>query len=251
MSSDVALRGQKIISPEHDVKAMINRLYPMDQTIVLNTLQDMSLEDMNDSENLWKLTKAALAAVRNLQRDLNASRADAIAKSNRIHNLEQLVTTDELTKLTNRRGFFDHFEKEIDRTNRGQNNGGVLILIDMDNFKSINDTYGHDAGDMALKMVAQTLQAHIRKMDQAARLGGDEFIVSFANADAVASVDRVQKLARKLNSLTLKYEGYRIPVRASLGIQAYKKGDSVDSIFKNADTNMYAAKKERKNQERK
>ncbi len=246
MTTDLAMHAPINAAAQEDVKHMINRLYSMDQTLVLNTLQSISDEDMSNTQNLWKLTKAALSAVRTLQRDLNATRADVVAKQHRIKELEALATTDELTKITNRRGFMDAFEREIDRTNRGQTQGGLLIMIDMDNFKTINDTYGHGAGDEALKLVAMTLQAHIRKMDVAARMGGDEFVILFSNADRIGAVDRAQKLARKLNSLTLKFEGHRIPVRASLGIQSYQKGDTIEGVFGRADARMYMAKKERK-----
>ncbi|PCH99409.1 MAG: hypothetical protein COB76_05800 [Alphaproteobacteria bacterium] len=246
MTTDIALRPSRGLRQEKDIKTMVDSLYPMDQTLVLNTLQDMSVEDMRDANNLWRLTKAALAAVRNLQGDLNDAKGELIRRQNRIHALERIATTDELTNLTNRRGFLDAFEKEMDRTNRNQVRGGLVIMIDMDNFKSINDTYGHAAGDEALRIVAQTLQAHIRRMDIAARMGGDEFILLFSNADRIGAVDRAQKLARKLNSLTLKWEGNRIPIRASLGIQSYQKGDTIEKIFSEADARMYKAKEERK-----
>jgi len=79
-----------------------------------------------------------------------------------------------------------------------------------------------------------------------ARLGGDEFIVLFSNTDKTASLTRAQKLARKLNSLTLSYNGHRIPVRASLGIEPYEKGQSMQGIFKKADAKMYRDKETRK-----
>lgn len=247
MTTDIAMQtSSQAAHSEYDIKHMMQRLYPMDQTLVLNTLQDISNEDMADTRNLWRLIKASLAAVRNLQHDLNNERATATAQAERIKHLEALATTDELTKIMNRRGFMDAFEKEMDRTNRAQTQGGLLIMIDLDNFKIINDTYGHGAGDEALKLVAQTLQAHIRKMDVAARMGGDEFVILFSNAERVGAVDRAQKLARKLNSLTLKYQGHRIPVRASLGIQSYQKGDTMDTLFAQADERMYKAKQTQK-----
>lgn len=218
----------------------------IDQNLVLKGLQDMALQDKADVQGLWRLAKAALAAVRALQNDLGAAQVELMNHQRRIADLEAMVTTDELTKLANRRGFMDVFDREIDRTNRGQTVGGLVIMIDMDNFKVINDTYGHAAGDEALKLVGQTLSAHIRKMDVAARLGGDEFVLLFANAERVASVDRAQKLARKLNTLTLKYQGHRIPIRASLGIQSYAKGDRVETVMNRADEHMYNAKKESK-----
>jgi len=246
MTTDMALRPKMMRSHDNDIKSMMDAMYPVDQTLVLNTLQDMVGEDLRDTDNLWRLTKAALSAIRNLQTDLGSANAELIRRQNRINTLEQIATTDELTGVTNRRGFMDMFDREIDRTNRGQTQGGLLIMIDMDNFKAINDTYGHGAGDAALRLTAQTLQAHIRRMDVAARIGGDEFVLLFANADPVGAVDRAQKLARKLNALTLKFDGNRIPVRASLGIQRYAKGDSIETIFTAADALMYKAKGERK-----
>lgn len=215
---------------------------PIDQSLVLGSLHELAVEDKKDTQNLWNLAKNALIAVRRLQIDLNRATLDIQAKSTRIAELESLLTTDELTKILNRRGFFDMFERELDRTNRQISTGGILIMIDLDNFKAINDTYGHSAGDKALQLVAQTLSIYIRKMDCAARLGGDEFIVLFSNTDQIASLERAQKLARKLNSLILKCDGHRIPIRASIGIEPYNKGDSVQGIFNKADAKMYKDK---------
>lgn len=219
---------------------------PIDQTLVLSSLNALVAEDKKDVRSIWNLAKSALLSLRQLQTELGRAHRDIISKESRIKELESLLTTDELTKILNRRGFIDMFEKELDRTNRQISSGGVLIMIDLDNFKAINDTYGHDAGDKALQMVAQTISVYIRKMDCTARLGGDEFIVLFSNTDEIASLDRAQKLARKLNSLTLKYNGHRIPVRASMGMEPYNKGQSMQSIFKNADAKMYEDKEERK-----
>lgn len=218
----------------------------LDQVLVLNGLKELRNQDSMDSRSLWRLAKSALIAVRTLQKDLDIAHQNILNKQARIDELENIATTDELTKICNRRGFLDIFDREIDRTNRGQTIGGLLIMVDMDNFKTINDTYGHDAGDEALKLVANTLQVHIRKMDVAARIGGDEFVILFANAERSASIDRAQKLAKKLNTLTLKYKGHRIPVRASLGIESYAKGDTIKTIFNKADAKMYQEKERRK-----
>lgn len=220
---------------------------PLDQNLVLSSLQQVHEDNKQDTQNLWNLAKNALIAVRKLQADLNKSHAQLQEKQARIDELQHLMTTDELTKINNRRGFFDVFERELDLTKRGISVGGIMIMIDLDNFKIINDTYGHQAGDKALQLVAHTLSVYIRKMDVAARLGGDEFIVLLSNTDKTSSLSRAQNLARKLNSLTLKYEGHRIPVRASLGIEPYSKHDSIEGIFTKADAKMYKEKELKKN----
>jgi diguanylate cyclase (GGDEF)-like protein len=167
-------------------------------------------------------------------------------QNKRIENLEGLLTTDELTKLANRRGFYEAFRREFDRTNRGQSEGGLLIMIDLDNFKTINDTYGHAAGDAALRLVAEFLRSEIRDMDIAARLGGDEFIVIFPNASKEKAMKRAQLMGLRLNNLSLIWGIHEIRIGASLGLKDYKKGDTLDSIIAGADHGMYINKKNRK-----
>lgn len=164
----------------------------------------------------------------------------------RIENLQNLMTTDELTKLNNRRGFLEAFHREIDRTNRGQSEGGLLIMIDLDNFKAINDIHGHPAGDAALRLVAEFLRQEIRDMDIAARLGGDEFIVVFPNASKDRAMKRAQSLGLRLNNLSLIWGGHEIRIGASIGLKDYKKDDTLDTIIAGADHGMYANKRKRK-----
>lgn len=184
----------------------------------------------------------ALGLLRQAEKSLQAAQERIAAQEIRIRQLETLATTDELTGLANRRGFFDGFHKELDRARRGMSEGGLLILIDLDNFKAINDTYGHQAGDAALKLVAATLGAYIRVMDTAARLGGDEFVLLLANTDRNKAAARARDLVRKLNALSLVWMGVEIPVRASLGLREYKGGDTAERIFGDADTAMYENK---------
>src|SRR5690606_6034710 len=112
-----------------------------------------------------------------------------------------------------------------------------------DNFKAINDTYGHQAGDAALKLVAATLAADIRAMDTAARLGGDEFVLLLANTDRARAAARARDLVGKLHSLSLIWFGTEIPIRASLGLREYAKGDTPARIFGDADAAMYESKR--------
>ena len=167
----------------------------------------------------------------------------------RIRHLESIAITDELTGLKNRRGLVLDFDRELDRINRGQSQGGIIILIDLDNFKPVNDTYGHPAGDAVLKLVAQTLEADIRKMDVAARLGGDEFALLFANTNKTKAAARLQQLIWKLNRLSLVWYGTEISVRASLGVKEFGTGDTIDRIFSAADVKLYDDKRRRKDQD--
>ncbi len=198
-----------------------------------------------DDASLRRIATAALDMLRDAHNALEDAHRQLATQRTRIDHLEAVATTDELTGLTNRRGFVEAFDRELDRTTRGLTKGGLLLMIDMDNFKGINDTYGHAAGDAALRLVAETLKATIRRMDVAARLGGDEFVLLFGNADVMAAVDRAQQLAMRLNSLTLRWKGEKIAVRASIGMRPYAGGDTVDSAMHGADSSMYAVKAKR------
>lgn len=185
---------------------------------------------------------AALNLLKQAEKSLASAQEQLRTQAERIAHLEAIATTDELTGLNNRRGFFTQFHKELDRTQRGLSEGGLLILIDLDNFKAINDTHGHQAGDAALKLVATTLAADIRTMDTAARLGGDEFVLLLANTDRTKAAARARDLVGRLNALSLVWYGAEIPVRASLGLREYKGGDTAERIFSDADAAMYEDK---------
>lgn len=161
----------------------------------------------------------------------------------RIELLEQQATHDELTGILNRRGFFEAFTQELGRVERGYSGGGLLILIDLDNFKMINDTYGHQAGDAALRLVGKTLSGGSRSMDICARLGGDEFVLLLANTEREKALARAQNLIKQLNSLSLVWYGAEIPVRASLGLKDYRGGETPESIFGEADAHLYNEKR--------
>jgi diguanylate cyclase (GGDEF)-like protein len=130
----------------------------------------------------------------------------------------------------------------MDRINRGQSKGGVMVLIDLDNFKAINDTYSHLAGDACLKLVGEALVREIRTMDTAARFGGDEFVLLLSNAAKDDILARIQKMSARLNQLSLNWYGAEISIRSSIGIQGFQKGDTAENVFHAADLAMYKDK---------
>lgn len=197
-------------------------------------------------DNWGKSMSATLNLLKQAQNLITQSEARIQEQAKRIAALEKISSTDELTGIANRRGFMMEFNRELDRVNRDKSQGGLLIMIDLDNFKSINDTYGHAAGDNALKVVASTLANDIRTMDVAGRLGGDEFTILFVNTTRVDALERAQFLIKKLNNLSFVWQGHEIPVRASLGLKEYKKGSTAKNIFTAADASMYENKKQLK-----
>ncbi len=163
----------------------------------------------------------------------------------RIKELENLSVTDELTGLFNRRGFDMHLGKAIAQARRGERRGTVM-MIDLDRFKQINDTYGHAAGDGFLQAVAGVLQADVRECDIVARLGGDEFAVLMTDLEPAACVSRARALTDRLNDHVVNWQGTLLPISASVGFVDYGADDSAAQILERADRLMYLQKNARK-----
>lgn len=192
-----------------------------------------------ESLNLTELLKTAYLKLKKAEQELHQ-------KNKRIADLERILTIDELTGLNNRRGFYQSFESELDRVSRGQNQGGLLIMVDLDRFKAINDTYGHAAGDEALRVVGNFLKSNVRNMDCAARLGGDEFVLMLSNTSIAKAMDRARAIGQELNTLRFDWNGAEIKIFGSLGLQEFSKEDRIETIMALADAGMYDNKEERR-----
>lgn len=185
-----------------------------------------------------------------LAQQLADAKAIIAEQQERIAYLESLTMTDELTGLLNRRGFYSHFRRELASARRHGTAGGVLVMIDLDGFKAINDTHGHLAGDAYLRQVARLIVGAVRQEDVVARLGGDEFAVLLTNTDAEAGAARARQLAEQARSQHAQWGGAELPIRFSLGIQTYGAEDHEDDVIRQADVKMYGDKGEQRRKAR-
>ena len=159
--------------------------------------------------------------------------------SERIYHLAHF---DVLTNLPNRRLFNDRLLLAIQQSERYGSSFAVMFL-DLDNFKRINDTLGHHAGDLLLQAVAQRLLDNLRKIDAVARFGGDEFAIMLEEVKYPADVKRVALKIIDAVSAPVDLEGVEVHVGVSIGVSIYPAdGSSVEDIFRNSDTAMYRAK---------
>jgi diguanylate cyclase (GGDEF)-like protein len=153
--------------------------------------------------------------------------------------------TDPLTGLLNRRAFMDELSRRFDRL-EVDGLPGALLFIDLDNFKGLNDSRGHDAGDEALRLVAQTLRGMVRPMDLVARLGGDEFALWLDGADEFAAAERAEQLRTSGPAVLahLNMPGVA-PVTMSIGIASRwpGRGEDAELLVQRADQAMYAVKR--------
>ena len=182
-------------------------------------------------DSWWKSMGSTLALLKQAHGIIVQSEKRIKEQAQRIKKLEKLSNTDELTRILNRRGFMHEFDRELDRVTRDKSQGGLLIMIDLDNFKSINDAHGHDAGDAALKLVAKTLDSDIRTMDVTARLGGDEFVILFANTNRKQALERAQFLIKKLNNLSFIWNSKEIVIPRLARFEGIQKGQQSGTYF--------------------
>ncbi|GAB6073668.1 putative bifunctional diguanylate cyclase/phosphodiesterase [Nautilia lithotrophica] len=195
---------------------------------VLNTLQELQKEKELLEEKVKERTK-------HLEEEYNE-------KISYAQKLDKIAKYDQLTGLANRYLFFNELKllkKEYDL----MDSPFALLFIDLDGFKFINDTYGHNIGDKVLQIVASKLKSKVRKEDLVSRIGGDEFTIILKNID---SKEKISEIATKIiNSFKkpLKIDDINLYLGASIGIYTIKKHDSFQDIITKADIAMYEAKK--------
>lgn len=181
---------------------------------------------------------------RNLHQDAHSAR---LSLEDLTGSLDRIATTDVLTKLPNRTAFKQQLEAGIRRCKR-LNSSLAVAFIDLDDFKPINDIYGHHTGDEVIKMVAQRLNGAVRHCDLIGRIGGDEFLALIedikSNQDIVTIVERI------IDSLRQPFyvDHHELHVSASVGIAVYPRDGNIDRLLIAADSAMYHAKSAGKNQ---
>lgn len=157
--------------------------------------------------------------------------------------LERLTRLDGLTGLFNRNTFVELSRKELERAQR-QGSGTAILVMDLDHFKRINDSWGHPAGDAVLRHVAVVSAGAVRSTDLVGRLGGEEFIVLLPATSMVAASNLAEKLRAKLEASPAPWNASAIPVTASIGLAATTASEKMDfeALYNAADKALYLAK---------
>ena len=162
----------------------------------------------------------------------------------RIAILEDLSVTDDLTGLPNRRALRSFIARALSGAARHKENG-VVGFVDLDGFKAINDTYGHNAGDKILRHLADTLRSAIRPTDMVARLAGDEFVVVLTRCCEEEGRKRLRIVQKIINKQQIIHNGKAINLKASMGIQSYNATCNASEVMHAADKAMYEDKSRR------
>ena len=161
--------------------------------------------------------------------------------------LHRLATIDALTQSSNRRHFFECAHRAFTHA-RQQGEPLSFLMLDIDNFKTINDTYGHQEGDNVLQRIAESGRAALRRGDLFGRIGGEEFAAVFPGCTPQMALQVAERLQRQIQQLSFNHEGQTFGITVSQGLTSLTAADeNVENLFSRADAAMYQAKREGKN----
>lgn len=163
-----------------------------------------------------------------------------------LEKLKEMATTDELTGLKNRRIFFEVAHEAAKRSKRYHQPLSIL-LIDLDFFKRINDTYGHAGGDEVLRRVAELMEGHARETDLPARIGGEEFAMLMPHTDERGAATLAERLRMAAAGLRVKWEDLPVKITVSIGITQLDGNQTVEQMLEHADQALYFAKQNGRN----
>lgn len=174
--------------------------------------------------------------------DLGTIAAGALDTAWAWHDATMTAKTDQLTGLPNRRGFDEEFQRMISETDR-YGGESALVIVDVDFFKKVNDTYGHDAGDQVLRQVGAALLSMKRATDKVARLGGEELAILLPQTDREGAMEAAERCRKAIESLAVRTGVGTVRVTASFGVAMYStRSGAAGALFDRADQALYAAK---------
>jgi diguanylate cyclase (GGDEF)-like protein len=159
----------------------------------------------------------------------------------RIAELERLVACDTLTPLFNRRHFMEELDRWCWRTHRYGGEYG-LLFIDVDNLKTVNDSLGHQAGDVLLLAISKALLGAVRRSDLVARIGGDEFAILLDNIPEAELAGKAERIGKAIGKLSIDHAGTTLSPSVSAGFTPLEPGVKPTELLLRADRSMYAAK---------
>ncbi len=214
----------------------------------------IALDNIDEiTDKLAQLAKDLRRTISKVKEEIGRTRAELQRAQKQLEELKQEVEKyrersiiDELTQILNRRGIMDLLVRELARSKRFNTPLSVLML-DIDDFKAINDTYGHIVGDKVLRAIASIVKNNLRITDAVGRYGGEEFLVVLPDTDAEAALVVAEKLRKAVEKKVYKYRDSTFKVTVSIGAAQAKPEDTPESLIDRADKALYLSKQAGKN----
>ena len=203
---------------------------------VQDSTASMGIPEAERTPKVRTAIMALMEEVARLREELNSS-------SGRIEHLERLAAQDSLVPVYNRRAFVRELTRAISMTKR-YGTPSTVIYFDVDNMKQINDSYGHPAGDAALRHIAETLVEQVRDSDIVGRLGGDEFGVILYQIDAEVAADKSVQLAQDIAKQRIPFNVVELAISVTYGAYTFNGVEDASQALAEADKAMYASKQE-------
>ncbi|MBI1407708.1 MAG: diguanylate cyclase [Caulobacter sp.] len=191
-----------------------------------------------------ELTPSVQGALKTLLGEIDDLRGEVTRLKGQLAEMAGLADRDVLTPVLNRRAFM----RELGRISTFAARYGAsasLVYLDLDGFKSVNDRFGHAAGDQALKTVAERLVANVRDSDIVGRLGGDEFAVILVQADLETARGKAESLVRVIEAEPVQCGDWSVPLHISAGVREIAPGVEAETVLAEADATMFVRKRER------
>lgn len=208
------------------------------KSIIADRLSALGMQEEDMTPSVRLVVSALLEKLDDVNRELSRTKEN-------LSEIERLVDVDCVAPIANRRAFMRRLSWAITMHER-YGHPSTILYFDLNDFKTINDTYGHAAGDLAIIHVSQMLSTIMRESDFLARIGGDEFAVIMYYANEESAKLRGSKIAEKLESTPFIFNGSQLYVSASYGYYLVRSGDDAESALAAADMSMYVDKKRKK-----
>jgi diguanylate cyclase (GGDEF)-like protein len=189
-----------------------------------------------------ELTPKVQTAITGLMEEVNRLRRELATAKERLAEIEHDANHDPLVPVLNRRAFVREMSRLLSFTER-YNMPASVVYFDLNDFKNLNDNFGHAAGDTALLHVGALLSANVRESDLVGRLGGDEFGVILANANEDVALKKAESLVQLINSSPITMDGKSVPLSVAYGIYQFKGGEDARAAIANADQAMFVRKR--------
>lgn len=212
----------------------------------LESLTEVVREMVAESRSVHGLVSATRGRLQEEHRRASDLEAQVRALETELRRLSDEVATDALTQVANRRGLMQQFEVEQARIAR-EGSQLAIGLLDIDNFKRLNDTLGHSAGDEALKALADHVRRSLRPVDAVSRFGGEEFVVLLPGTAVDEAQQVLTRLQRQLSASLFMHENREVFVTFSAGVTQYRAGERLEEALERADEALYEAKRTGKN----